>query len=95
MEAVRNGRVYSNPAFDRSLYDIDYRPLGVRWEAEVVYHDRLRPAMRDLMRNHYLESYGYRLRDDDIDDLLYMDANRDSLRYERFASHAVPVTPEM
>jgi ABC-type Fe3+-hydroxamate transport system substrate-binding protein len=95
LDAVQGRRVYtkSTPLIGYS-FDLDNRPLGLRWTAEIAYPDRLQPKMRDLMRDHYQESYGYRLSDGEIDEMLVVGNNRDSARYGRFASHAASPIPE-
>jgi ABC-type Fe3+-hydroxamate transport system substrate-binding protein len=84
MEVVQTGRVYSNVVMYRYSFDIDYQPLGDRWVAEIAYLDRLSPKLRDLMRDYYQESYGYRLSDVEIDELLNVGTNRTSTGYARF-----------
>jgi hypothetical protein len=55
----------------------------------------MQPKLRERVRSHYQESYGYRLSDGEIDEMLRVGVNRDSKYYERFTSHAAPTTPEM
>ena len=89
MRAVRENRVYQGLRSLRGslepLYGLDFRPLWARWTAELAHPNRLSSSrLRDLVRDHFLESYGYRLSDDEIDDLLRIDENRASAGYARF-----------
>ncbi len=80
MGDLRGGRVVS--------FRLDWAPLGARWLAEVAHPDRLQPRLRDLLRAHYQESYGYTLSDDEIDNLLRVDENKDAPGYGRFMKAA-------
>lgn len=84
LEAVRNRRVYTNVPFNRTTYDVDGRSLGTRWVAELAYPDRLQPKLRELLRDHYLESYNYRLTEAELDELLNVEENEGAAFYERF-----------
>ena len=89
LRAVQSNRVYQGLRSLRGslepLNGLDFRPLWARWEAEIAHPDRLSSSkLRELLRDHFLKSYRYRLRDDEIDDLLRIDENKDSLGYARF-----------
>jgi ABC-type Fe3+-hydroxamate transport system substrate-binding protein len=85
IEATQSRQVYTNiTALNGYTYDMDGRPLAFRWEAELAYPDRLPPTLRDRVREHYQESYGYRLSEEEIDELLQVEINRGMTRYERF-----------
>jgi iron complex transport system substrate-binding protein len=92
MDAVRNRRVYSK-VLNNYTFDLDQHPLGLRWITEVAYPDRMRPRLRELVDGHYRESYGYRLSDTELDDILVVEANRNSVHYERFLKNPNVAAP--
>jgi ABC-type Fe3+-hydroxamate transport system substrate-binding protein len=93
LKAVKGIRVYQALRTLRrsleTLYGLDYRPLWARWEAEIAHPDRLQPKVRRLVRDHYVQAYGYHLCDDEIDDLLRVDESKDSAGYARFMKNTL------
>jgi ABC-type Fe3+-hydroxamate transport system substrate-binding protein len=91
IEATQSRRVYTNIVdLNGYTYDMDGTPLTLRWMAELAYPDRLQPTLRDRVRVHYQESYGYRLSEDEIDGLLNIELNRGTTRYARFMRTDAP-----
>jgi hypothetical protein len=90
LKAVQSNRVYNGLRTLRGsyepLYGLDFRPLWARWQAEIAHPDRLKPKVRELLRDHFVKAYGYRLSDGEIDDLLRIDENKESAGYARFAT---------
>jgi ABC-type Fe3+-hydroxamate transport system substrate-binding protein len=84
MDAVQSRRVYTHIFSGSPTYDLDQQPLQTRWMAELAYPDRMQPKLRDLILGHYQESYGYRLSEGELDEILASEINRDSARYTRF-----------
>jgi len=85
MKAVQEKRVYRMPGTSSAdLAIMQFRPLWTRWMAEIAYPDRMQPRLRQLLRESFMHEFGYRLSDDQIDVLLRVDENKDSVGYERF-----------
>lgn len=85
LKCVRNRRVYTIPKAAGSYFQgIVEDPLFVRWLAELVQPDRLRPKVRAMMREAYSRELNYRLSDVELDDMLQTKANGASSFYERF-----------
>jgi iron complex transport system substrate-binding protein len=89
LRAVRENRVYQGLRSLRGslepLNGLDLRPLWARWTAELAHPERFSSSkLRALLRAHFATSYGYRLSEDEIDDLLRIDENKASSGYERF-----------
>jgi ABC-type Fe3+-hydroxamate transport system substrate-binding protein len=84
LDAVRTRRVYENAVMNRYTFDIDYQPLAGRWLAELAYPERLAPQLRERLRAHYREAYGFEINDAQIDALLRVKENAGSVGYERF-----------
>jgi ABC-type Fe3+-hydroxamate transport system substrate-binding protein len=82
LKAVRDRRVYR---WEQS--DVTVRPAALRWLAEIAHPDRLHPKVRQLMRDRMMSEFGYRLNDDQIDQMLHVKENSDSVGTERFASN--------
>ncbi len=93
LKAVRDGRVYSHIGPGRYTFDLDNVPLATRWLAEIAHPDRLQPRVRELLRDHYRNAYGYSLSDAEMDDLLNIQDNRDSAGYVRFMATGQGVSP--
>ncbi len=95
LKAVRDRRVYgNNPNLHGYTFDLDNVPLSTRWIAELAHPERLQPKFRELLRDHYLEAYGYRLSDEEIDELLRLDQNRETAGYARFRKNALASSGE-
>jgi hypothetical protein len=89
LDAVRARRVYEN-TINRYTFDIDHQPLAGRWLAEIAYPERLAPRLREGLRAHYRESYGYALSEAEIDEMLRVEGNRDAAGYERVFAREGP-----
>ncbi len=88
LKAIKDSRVYVDlrelQGSMEPLYGLDFRPLWARWLAAITHPERLQPKLRGLLRDHFMEAYGYRLSEDEIDDLLRIDENKHSVGYARF-----------
>lgn len=85
LKAVHEKRVYRMPGTSSAdLAIMQYRPLWTRWMAEIGHPERMRPRLRQMLRESFVREFGYRLTDDQIDVLLRIDENKDSAGYERF-----------
>jgi iron complex transport system substrate-binding protein len=85
LKAVQERRVYRMPGTSSAdLAIMQYRPLWTRWMAEIGHPERMQPRLRQMLRESFVREFGYRLTDDQIDTLLRIDENKDSVGYERF-----------
>jgi hypothetical protein len=85
MKAVQDNKVYQR-SYHLSGYTfhIDSQPMGTRWLAEVIFPNRIKPRLREVVRAHYSESYGYVMSDAELDELLLLKENGDAVGYPRF-----------
>lgn len=91
LQAVRNKRVYripSNPG-GGGLTGLIFQPISVRWMAEILHPDRLEPETRAMLRDTYLEEFGYRMSEEEIDKQLWVSENAGSAGAERFTREFV------
>jgi hypothetical protein len=87
LRAVREKHVYRMPGEPNGgggLAGLNFQPLWTRWMAELAHPARLQPQVRSLLREHFVNEFGYRLSDDQIDQMLHIDVNKDQPGYERF-----------
>ena len=87
LKAVAANRVYRMPGAPDGgggLMGLHFQPLSVRWMAELAHPDRLQPKLREVMRAHYETEFGYRLSDEQMDQMLHIDVNKNSEGYARF-----------
>jgi len=87
LKAVQDKRIYIMPGLDNEsgrLAGLIFQPLWVRWMAELTHPDRLRPKLREVMRERLMSEFGYRLSDEQIDLFLRFDSNSNSAGYARF-----------
>jgi hypothetical protein len=90
LDAVINKRVYvGNGMFGGYIHDIDNLPLSERWQAEIVWPERLKASVRTEIRAYYQKIYGFEMSDERIDELLRVKENANSVGYTRFF-RAVP-----
>jgi ABC-type Fe3+-hydroxamate transport system substrate-binding protein len=89
LDAVRNRRVYADyPPFCGYRHNPDNQPACLRSQAEILHPDRLAPKTRQAIRDHYRQSYGFEMSEEQIDILLKVEENAASLGYERFTRAA-------
>lgn len=89
LKAVREKRVYRMLGDSGgSLMGLTYQPVSVRWMAEIVYPERLKPKVRQQLRDLYSPRFGYHMSDAEIDADLHLDVNSGSAGYSRFANPA-------
>jgi len=81
LKAVRNRRVYR-----WAQTNLTFRPAAIRWLAEIAHPERLQPEVRRLSRDRMLEEFGYRLSDEQIDEMLHVAENSSSIGTARFTS---------
>lgn len=82
LKAVKEKRIYGGIRFSPYPFDLNFQPLGLRHLAELVYPERLKPKLRWMLRNKFEKNYGYRLKDYEIDWLLNLEVNLDSVGYQ-------------
>ncbi len=87
VRAVRDRRVYKVPRGGSRFADIVEGPLFSRWLAELLFPS-LPPRLRDDVRATIRDVYATNLDDRQTDQVLNMDANRDSVGYGRFGGKA-------
>jgi hypothetical protein len=94
LQAVKTRRVYRMFGTNGGgLLGLILQPISVRWMAEIVHPDRLKPRVRDVMRETYLREFNYFLTDAEIDAELHLDVNQGSSGYVRFIRN-VPMQNE-
>jgi iron complex transport system substrate-binding protein len=84
LRAVREGRVYRLPQHTYMNEPVEDRLL-LTWMAEVFYPDIMPHKLRDEYKETYREVYHYAISDDEIDKAIYLEENRSSAGYGRFA----------
>jgi hypothetical protein len=85
LQAVQNRRVYRRPGqLEWWATGLTFKPVEVRWLAEVAHPDRLQPKVRQLLRERVMSEYGYRLSDDQMDQILHVADNSGAVGTERF-----------
>lgn len=85
LKAVHNHRVYRRPGIPEWwTAGVLFQPIETRWIAELAHPDRLRPEVRELLREGMLEEFGYRLTNAQIDVQLHVAENAGSAGTERF-----------
>ena len=92
LKAVRNKRVYRRPFLvEWWATGLTFKPIEIRWMAEVAHPERLQPKVRELLRDRVQSEFGYHLSDDQIDNILHVSENSGSVGgeafYPRGASH--------
>jgi ABC-type Fe3+-hydroxamate transport system substrate-binding protein len=90
LKAVQTKRIYQIPGVPDGgggLAGLIFQPLWVRWMAEIVHPDRLRPALRQVLRDTLLREFHYGLSEAQIDLFLRIDQNENSVGYARFTRH--------
>lgn len=88
LRAVRAGRVYKIPTFtfmNAATNAPVEDPLLLLWMEELLYPQRMPRRLRQEFRATFAEVYGYQIRDDEIDQIIYFDQNQHSAYYDRFA----------
>ncbi|WP_137045998.1 ABC transporter substrate-binding protein [Pseudolabrys sp. FHR47] len=86
IDAIKNRRVYRVP-----LGGYRWDPpsqesaLNWLWLAGLLHPEIVRTDLRGAMRDWYMFLYAHTLTDDEIDSILFMDKNRGSAGYERYA----------
>jgi hypothetical protein len=87
MKAVQNRRIYRMPGAPSGgggLAGLHFQPLWTRWMAELAHPDRMQPKLRELIGDYIVEDFGYRLSEDQIDQMLQIRVNKDQPEYTRF-----------
>lgn len=82
LRAVRNKRVYLMPVTSPFNEPVD-QTLTLTWLTEIV-RSSLPPTVRAAYRDAYSQAYHHDLTDEEIDTILYVDANSGSAGYEKF-----------
>ncbi|ODU59089.1 MAG: hypothetical protein ABT02_11840 [Comamonadaceae bacterium SCN 68-20] len=84
VRAVRDKRVYRMPDLPRFSIPVE-DPIRLQWLAEILYPEVIPPMARQEVMATVMAAYGYRMSEDDIDELLNLQANLASRGYPRFA----------
>jgi iron complex transport system substrate-binding protein len=84
VRAVRGKRVYRMPDLPRFSIPVE-DPIRLQWLAEILHPEVIPPMMRREVAETVMAAYGYRMSEDDIDELLNLRANLASQGYQRFA----------
>ena len=90
LKAVIDNRVYrmpGDPFGGGGLEGLHFQPLWVRWMAEIAHSDRLQPKLREMLREHFVSEFDYRLSDEQIDQFLHIDENIGAADYARFTKN--------
>lgn len=92
LKVVQDNRVYRMPGLPNGggLGGLVFQPLWTRWMAEIAHPDRVQPKLRQVLRDTLLREFDYRISDEQIDLLLHIDENKDSVGYARFMRNAQP-----
>ncbi len=85
LSAVKAHKVYKVPLGGHRFQGIVELPLFWQWLAEILYPQQIQHRFRTMFRETYQSIYGYKLGDDEIDQAIYMQANKQSAEYLRFA----------
>jgi hypothetical protein len=89
LKAVRERRVYWRPSIPEWWAGgLTFKPILMRWMAELAHPDRLQPRVRQILRDRMVSEFGYRFSDDQIDQQLHVAENADSVGTERFTRDA-------
>jgi len=90
LKAVRERRVYWRPSIPEWWAGgLTFKPILMRWIAELAHPDRLQPKVRQLLRDRMMSELGYRFSEDQIDEQLHVAENADSAGTERFKRDVV------
>lgn len=85
ISAVREHRVYKIPA---GGYRWDppgqESPLYWLWLSQILHPEKFNWPMRDLIREQFMQLYGYQASDADLDQVLHLQLNAQAQGYERF-----------
>ncbi|HTV32970.1 MAG TPA: ABC transporter substrate-binding protein [Methylocella sp.] len=81
LKAVQEKRVYLMVGW---LDGLDLQQFWTRWMAELAHPDRLQPKFREMLSDHFVKEFGYRLSDEQIDQFLHINENKDQSGYARF-----------
>jgi ABC-type Fe3+-hydroxamate transport system substrate-binding protein len=85
LRAVRDRRVYRRPGLmEWWAGGLTFKPLVIRWMAEVAHPERLQPKVRQILRDRMLSEFGYRFTEGQIDQQLHVADNADSAGTQRF-----------
>lgn len=85
LRAVRDKRVYRLPGIlEWAPGGMTFKPIEIRWMAELAHPERLRPRVRRLLRDRMIAQFGYQLSDEQIDQILHVEENSSSAGAERF-----------
>jgi iron complex transport system substrate-binding protein len=85
LAAVRERRIYKEPAGIAGMDGLLEWPFLVEWMAEVLYPEQMVMSFRSDLLEMYWAVFQYRPSDNELDEILFLNENRDSVGYERFA----------
>ncbi|MGC5025053.1 ABC transporter substrate-binding protein [Tsukamurella sp. DT100] len=83
--AVRDKRVYKTPlgAYRWQVPSMEL-PLMWQWMNRILYPNSKDGVLREKVRAAFDSLYGYRITDEEIDQVLRLDLNKDSADYDQF-----------
>lgn len=84
VRAVRDRRVYRMPDLPRFSIPVE-DSIRLQWLAEILHPEAIPAMARQEVATTVMAAYGYRMSEDDIDELLNLQANLASRGYQRFA----------
>jgi hypothetical protein len=85
LKAVRERRIYWRPGIPEWWAGgMTFKPIAMRWMAELAHPDRLQPNVREMLRDRMMSEFGYRFSEDQIDQQLHVVENSGSAGAERF-----------
>jgi hypothetical protein len=90
LKAIRDRRVYRRPGnLEWWTTGLNFKPMEIRWMAELAHPDRLQPKLRQMLRDHVLKEFGYRFSEEQLDLQLHVAENANSAYAERFTRKGV------
>jgi iron complex transport system substrate-binding protein len=85
LKAVQKHQVYRRPGqLEWWATGVTFKPVLLRWLAEIAHPERLQPNVRQLLRDRVMSEFGYRLSEEQIDLVLHVKENAGSVGAERF-----------
>jgi hypothetical protein len=85
LKAVQKHQVYRRPGqLEWWATGVAFKPVLLRWLAEVAHPESLQPNVRQLLRDRVMSEFGYRLSEEQIDLILHVKENEGSVGTERF-----------
>jgi iron complex transport system substrate-binding protein len=84
LRAIRERRIYKLPEHTYMNEPVE-DSLLLTWMTEIFYPDTMPHGLREEYKETYRDIYNYAISEDEIDKAIYLDENRNSAGYDRFA----------